>query len=949
MGGSTLNTSDTRIEALTLQSSAYGAAITVAYGVTRLPGNLVWYGGFVAVPHTTSSGGKGGVKTQNTTYTYQASVLMGLCHGQISGITQVWRGKKQYSGGVTAAQLITALETYTLPYSGDMVYTPVHAATLSAVVLVLVDTQVTEQNGGPTTLAQGTDYTVSTSGVFTFLNDNYRGLAADITYQYTTGVVVQSAMEQLGLTFLNGAIGQATWSGLASFGAESIPYSGLAMVGGQAYDLGTGAQVENHSFEVVAPMAYHLGSSIPDVDPSLVLRDVLVNARYGAAFPPAQMDTWVAWSDYCVASGLWVSPAMTVQTKAAEVVNMMAKLTNTGPVWTSGRLRMVPYADAAVTGNGRTYTPNVTPVYDLDDECWQATSAVLQCSVKTPADRHNHVRVQYRDRANQYNPAIAEAKDQADIDTSGVRSADPYDAPWICDGATARQVAQLLMQRSLYVTNTYQATLPWHYAQLEPMDLVTLTDSSLGLAQTPARIIHIEEGSDGDLLVTFEDYPAGTSGAAIYPSQTPSGYKPNYNAAPGNVDAPFIFEAPAALAGSTGVQVYTAVRGSGTAWGGCQVWVSLDGTRYKQTGVIYGGARYGTLSAAVASGATALGVQGLGSAQLLSGSAAEAAALNTLCYVGGANPEYLAYQTATLTGTGAYTLTGLVRGAYGTASAAHTSGEPFARVDSGIAKSGELDISYIGKTIYFKFTSFNTTGGGQQSLADVSAYSYVVTGAMAALLPGWSGKALSLQASALTFQYPAAGGVNPSSITFTATRLGALTGTVAFSVLSGTATLTGSGDTRTLTPANMATDVLTVRASVTDGVATYTADVTVVKVRDGVSAISATLTPEAIVFPADSAGNVTSYATNTAVFKVMNGTADDTANWSLAIVSGSGVTSSLSGSTLTVSSMSPSIDASSVDVTATRTGFSAVTKRLYLSKAKAGASNVDFLIVQMFS
>ena len=41
----------------------------------------------------------------------------------------------------------------------------------------------------------------------------------------------------------------------------------------------------------------------------------------------------------------------------------------------------------------------------------------------------------------------------------------------------------------------------------------------------------------------------------------------------------------------------------------------------------------------------------------------DAAALASLVYVGGANPEYLAYTTATLTGAGAYTLGGLVASA----------------------------------------------------------------------------------------------------------------------------------------------------------------------------------------------------------------------------------------------------------------------------------------------
>lgn len=72
-GNKTLSTSETKIEAMSLQSSAYGVAIPLLYGVNRIAGNMLWYGGFKAIPKTQTTGGKGGgVKTQNTTYTYAA-------------------------------------------------------------------------------------------------------------------------------------------------------------------------------------------------------------------------------------------------------------------------------------------------------------------------------------------------------------------------------------------------------------------------------------------------------------------------------------------------------------------------------------------------------------------------------------------------------------------------------------------------------------------------------------------------------------------------------------------------------------------------------------------------------------------------------------------------------------------------------------------------------------
>lgn len=739
MSGKTISNSETKIEALKLQSSAYGVTIPLVFGVTRISGNLLDYLGFEAVPHTDTQGGKGGgVRVQNTTYSYRANVVMGLCHGTISEVPRIWRGKRLYQGGWLPTQISTATETYTPPGTGSMAYTVANASAWLSVSQVTY-TQSIEGEGGTSTYtavaAQGSQYAAA-AGVVTVLDDSLRGTALAITYQYASGTRAQTPMDQLGLTFKAGHVGQTAWSALPA--GRDVPYSGLALVAGQGYDLGTGAQVENHMFELVAPMAYHLGPTVPDVDPALMLRAVLTQLQGGAGFPPSMLDDWADWSAYCRAAGVLVSPAMTEQASAAEIVRTAAQLTNAAPVWSGDRLKLVPLADEAATGNGATYTPNTTPAYDLDDESYTPASeggSPISVKLKSAADRKNHWRVEFLNRSNQYNVEIAEAKDAADIDENGLRSADIVKAHWICTPEAARKVAQTLLQRALYINAEYTVPLPWHYALIEPADLLTLADSTLQMDRLPVRVTAIEENETGDLTVTAEDYPPGTASAATYPTQAGSGYTANYNADPGNVDTPEIFEAPYTLA-VTGLEVYAAVRGLSSIWGGCQVWVSLDGTGYKQVGVIYGPSRYGTLDGAITSTATSLAVEGLGAnAQLLAGSAADAAALQTLCYLGGATEEYVAYQGATLTGAGAYTLSSLVRGAHGTAAAAHADAAGFVRVDDRIAKSGALDPVLIGSTMYFKFTSFNIWGGGQQDLASVTAWPYTITGSMAGLQP----------------------------------------------------------------------------------------------------------------------------------------------------------------------------------------------------------------------
>ena len=56
-----------------------------------------------------------------------------------------------------------------------------------------------------------------------------------------------------------------------------------------------------------------------------------------------------------------------------------------------------------------------------------------------------------------------------------------------------------MLQRAVYIRNTYKFRLSWEYCLLDPMDLVTVTDSILGLSNAPIRITEIEEDENGFL------------------------------------------------------------------------------------------------------------------------------------------------------------------------------------------------------------------------------------------------------------------------------------------------------------------------------------------------------------------------------------------------------------------------------------------------------------------
>ncbi|HEX5319792.1 MAG TPA: hypothetical protein VFW46_11580 [Stellaceae bacterium] len=225
--------------------------------------------------------------------------------------------------------------------------------------------------------------------------------------------------------------------------------------------------------------------------------------------------------------------------------------------------------------------------------------------------------------------------------------------------------------------------------------------------------------------------PIGVGTAALYPKQATAGPPLDPFAAPGDTNAPILFEPPPGLTGGAN-EVWVVATG-GPDWGGAQIWVSSDGNTYAFAGTVYRGGRQGMLTAALPTagdpdtGDTLSVDLAESEGQLLSGTVADADNLVTLCYCGG---ELLSYETATLTGTFTYDLTYLRRGAYGTAIGAHGAGTQFGRIgpnDPAVFRYG-YPASFIGQTIYLKLPSFNIFGQGLQSLAALSAYSLTLNG-----------------------------------------------------------------------------------------------------------------------------------------------------------------------------------------------------------------------------
>ena len=537
------------------------------------------------------------------------------------------------------------------------------------------------------------------------------------------------SLAQLRLTLMRGGDEQPLWTHLAQakHTGQALNYSGTAYLCSPNYELTKSAQIYQHNFEVIGKLGY--SGNIPDANPREIIRDLLTNQRYGCGFPVDSIGDTDRYSNYCRAVGIFLSPAYTEQGEAQRNISELLEQTNSAAVFSQGRLKIVPYGDGNYSGNGAVYVADNKAIYDLTDDDFIVSGAEDPVNVerKTNADAFNQIQVEYLDRDNDYNVAIAEVKDQANIEQYGLRPKDAVKMHGICDGKVAQKVAQQLLQRALYVRNEYEFKLGWKYCLLEPMDIVTLTDAGLGLDKTPVRITEIEEDEEGVLSVKAEDYPLGVHTVSEYPTQPSLGYSADYNVSPGNAHAPVIFEAPLQLTGGE-PQIWMATAG-GDMWGGAEVWVSTDGDSYTRVGAVNHKARFGSLTAALPSGAVfdrtnTLSVE-ISAGQITGGTEQDSRDLLTLCYVDG---EFLAYANAELKGVGRYTLGNLTRGAYGSAIDTHAAGSQFARVDEALFKYA-VPRNWIGRTVWVKLVSYNVFSGGIQDLASVPAYSYTIKGA----------------------------------------------------------------------------------------------------------------------------------------------------------------------------------------------------------------------------
>lgn len=584
------------------------------------------------------------------------------------------------------------------------------------------------------------------------------GSTSNTTYTYTAMIILAicegpvtlgrvwrdkdvGSVDGFGLTVFTGNRTQAPWSYLTSkHPTKALGYAGTCLVASSAMDLGDSATVKNHSFEVTGFCV--VGGGNPDAHPADIIPYFLTDPFVSPGWASAKLGDLTTYRTYCTAAGFWISPTINEQKPAREWLQQMLDATNSEAVWSQGtggmQLKVIPYGDTPITGNGATYTPNTTPIYDLGpDDFVVSGPSDKPVKVKRTSlnDTYNIIPVEFKDRSLDYNTSLVDDPDPVDLDAFGPRKGETLTLHCIKRQSHALQISRIRAQRSVKCRNTYEFRLGWRYALLEAMDLVTLTEPKIGFNRKVVRIISVEEDERGKLTVTAEEWPFGTASATLYSTQANDGTAPNVNVDPGNANTPVIVDVPALLQSGTDHEIFIGTSG-GSNWGGCDVWVSADNSTYSYAGTIKTPARHGVLSANMAAGSgvsdttTTASVNLTVSKGTLSSVAAQVATdLQSLCaIVDGSATEYFAYQNATLTSAYNYNLgTLLVRGAYGTAQTSHLSGKQFVRVDDALLRC-QIPASRLGQTLYIKLVSFNKYGAGKQDISTLTPFTWTPNG-----------------------------------------------------------------------------------------------------------------------------------------------------------------------------------------------------------------------------
>jgi Putative phage tail protein len=551
---------------LQVQTSSNAVPITIQYGTNKIAPNAIWSGVFYAVPQYQKQGGKGGGGQQLQGYTYYTSFILGVCEGPINYFAATLLNQSFFFGlGWTGLQQSPYGATPQTPWGYLQANFPGQALGYNGLAYVAA---ANFNLGSTPSLPQ---FSFIIQGINAIWGGNVvNGLDSDpalIIQDFLTnaqyGVMFPAASIDA-TTLLSGSRSATVTISIASPGVVTWTAHGLS--NGNAIVFATTGALPTGL--TAGTVYYVVAASANTFEVALTPGAAPINSS-GSQSGVQTATFWdSSYQNYCRASHLALSPSLTNQEAANSILARWLQLTNTAAVWSGGKLKFIPYGDSTVTGptsiGNVTFNPNVTPLYNLtdDDFIHEDGKDPLEVVRSDPYASYNWQRLQINSRrwGVNYSAVPIDAWDQNAIELYGLRRASDITASEICDEAVAQVSAQLILQRQLYIRNTYAFKLSFEYCLLEPMNLVTVTDAALGLNNVAIRITAIEEDDAGLLAVTAEEFPGGTATAVQYSVQGGVPNSTNQAVVPARVNTPTIFEPPAALTAGV-AQVWAAVSG----------------------------------------------------------------------------------------------------------------------------------------------------------------------------------------------------------------------------------------------------------------------------------------------------------------------------------------------------------------------------------------------------
>lgn len=394
----------------------------------------------------------------------------------------------------------------------------------------------------------------------------------------------EQTLSSLNLTVFNGSYTQAPWGYMASRHPErALAYRGQSYVAAGPMQFGTSAVMPNLNYEVRFALHDAIAGQ-PDADPRDWITAFLTDPNWGIGFPSAFLDTMTDLSTFARAVGMVVTDILVSQVAAnGHLIDLVTAL-NSEFTWRNGLLTVVPYWDIPVSGNGSTYTPDRTPVYDLEDSDIIMPSSgkdPVQWTRKRRADAQNQIWVEYLDRSFKYNPTPIDAKDDAAIQAYGLKASDTKPWHYFTTSIAAVLSAHLQLNRQA-ILNTCVLAVDARFIRADTMDLITLPPSvETAFKRVTVRIKEISEQSDGSLVWNCEQ-DIGNANSPNYPTEGSNPFVPDQNFCPGDADA-MLIDAPLCL-DPQGPSVYIVAAGPGCSHiGGCKgmITFAIDPTGYR--------------------------------------------------------------------------------------------------------------------------------------------------------------------------------------------------------------------------------------------------------------------------------------------------------------------------------------------------------------------------------